>query len=180
MVAARKSRVAPKKPYICSGTDEIWGVDQHDKFKKWGLWLHVGLDTFSARVLWLKVWWTNSNPRLICKYFLDAIEEQTPPRKFSFFFKIQTIKQATGMPMLTQSDPGTENFGIANVQSTLCQMLDSSLSGTMQHIRLRKHGNIKPEVFWAGYQKQLATGLEPFISIRLEEGFFNPDTHIEL
>lgn len=53
--------------------------------------------------------------------------------------------------MLTQSDPGTGNFGIANAQSTLHQMLDPELIGTMQHIHSHKHGNIKPEIFWSGF-----------------------------
>lgn len=77
--------MTPKKPFVCIGPNEIWGVDQHDKWKKNGLWLQVGLDTFSGYILWLKVWWTNSNPWLICKYFLDAIESQDTPGMFKFF-----------------------------------------------------------------------------------------------
>jgi hypothetical protein len=54
----------------------MWCVDQHDKWKyKFGLALHVGLDPFAGRYLWMKVYWTNSNPRLILKYYLDVVEE---------------------------------------------------------------------------------------------------------
>jgi hypothetical protein len=30
-----------------------------------GLWLHISLDPFAGWINWLKVWWTNKNPRRI-------------------------------------------------------------------------------------------------------------------
>ncbi|KAG9124323.1 hypothetical protein FRC07_012033 [Ceratobasidium sp. 392] len=162
-VAARLHRVTPKKPFVVAGPNEMWAVDQHDKFKKWGLWFHACVDTYSGFIIWLTVWWTNSNPRLIASYFLDAILKPDTPR----------------MPMLTQSDPGTENFGIANAQSTLRQMLDPSLVGTMQHIHSRKHGNIKPEILWRLFRERYAADLERLYSEGLEKGIFNPDINIE-
>jgi hypothetical protein len=74
LLQARKHPLTKKRVFTCAGPNEIWAIDQHDKWKRHGLWLHVGLDVYSGRVLWLKVYWTNSNPRVICKYFLDAIE----------------------------------------------------------------------------------------------------------
>ena len=47
-------------------------VDQHDKWKRFGLWLHIGLDPFPGRIAWLKIWWTNRNPRLVTSYYLNA------------------------------------------------------------------------------------------------------------
>lgn len=84
------------------------------------------------------------------------------------------------MPLLTQSDPGTENFGIANSQSTLRQMLDPDLAGTMQHIHSRKHGNKKPEVFWAGLRRRFMPAIEQLLSEGLEQGIYDPDIHIQL
>lgn len=79
-VDARRSRVTVRKPFICAGVNEIWAFDQHDKWKRFGLWLHVGLDAYSGYILWFKAWWTNSNPRLVCKYFLDVVENNGDPR----------------------------------------------------------------------------------------------------
>lgn len=84
-----------------------------------------------------------------------------------------------GMPMLTQSDPGTENFGIANAQSTLRQMMDEGLTGTMQHIHSRKHGNIKPEIFWSGFRRRFAPALEQLFEEGIEQGIYDPHVHIE-
>ena len=48
---------------------------QHDKLKKFRLWLHVYTDVFSGRILWIKIWWTNSNPYLICSWYLQTVRE---------------------------------------------------------------------------------------------------------
>ncbi|KAJ7726305.1 hypothetical protein DFH07DRAFT_758178 [Mycena maculata] len=51
---------------------DIISFDQHDKWKRFGLWLHVGLDPFSGRVAWLRIWWTNRNPKLITSYYIKG------------------------------------------------------------------------------------------------------------
>lgn len=71
----RKRRLVKRRQYYCAGVNHIWAIDQHDKWKRFGLWLHVGLDVFSGNILWMRAYWTNSNPRLICKYHLDVIQE---------------------------------------------------------------------------------------------------------
>ncbi|KAJ7699175.1 hypothetical protein B0H16DRAFT_1242283, partial [Mycena metata] len=44
---------------------DILAFDLHNKRKRFGLWLHRGIDPFSGQITWLKVWWTNRNPKLI-------------------------------------------------------------------------------------------------------------------
>jgi hypothetical protein len=51
---------------------DMWAFDQHDKWMRFGLRLHIGLDPYPGRIEWLKIWWTNSNPRLIASYYLEA------------------------------------------------------------------------------------------------------------
>ncbi|KAF8550995.1 hypothetical protein OG21DRAFT_1487325 [Imleria badia] len=84
---------------------------QHDKWKKFGLALHTGVEPFSGRILWMKVWHGNQNPQLILSYYLESV---------------QTLGY---VPMVTQSDPGTENMGVANTQTMLRQMHDAALQG---------------------------------------------------
>lgn len=85
-----------------------------------------------------------------------------------------------GMPLLTHSDPGSENFGVANAQSTLRQMIDPSLQGTMQHRWLRKHSNIKPEIFWSQFRRRAAPGLELLMQEGLDKGWYDPHNNIEM
>jgi hypothetical protein len=51
---------------------DIWAFDQHDKWKRFGLWLHMGLDPYSGRMVWLKIWWTNRNVRLVTSYYIEV------------------------------------------------------------------------------------------------------------
>ncbi|QRV83586.1 hypothetical protein RhiJN_11602 [Ceratobasidium sp. AG-Ba] len=152
-VEARKGRIVVKKPFLCSGVNEIWSINQHDKFQVWGLWLHVCVDAYSGYVVWLRVWWTNSNPRLICSYYLDAVESSSPP----------------AVPLLTQSDAGSENYHVADAQTTLRQMTDPSLQGSRQHGVSQKHGNIKSEQFWSGMSERASSGLKQFLQLGIED-----------
>jgi hypothetical protein len=54
---------------------DIIAIDQHDKWKRYGLYFHVGMDPFSGRISWLKVWWTNRNPILITSYYIAAARQ---------------------------------------------------------------------------------------------------------
>jgi hypothetical protein len=51
---------------------DLWTFDQHDKWKRFGLYLHLGLDPFAGRLEWLKIWHNNRNPRIIASYYLEA------------------------------------------------------------------------------------------------------------
>ncbi|KAG1861683.1 hypothetical protein F4604DRAFT_1882446 [Suillus subluteus] len=86
---------------------------------------------FSGCILWIKIWWTNCNPHLICGWYCDTV-------------------QALGtMPLVTQSDPGSENNGITNGHTSLRHMQDPALACTLQHKFKGQHRNIKPEIFWS-------------------------------
>ncbi|KAH0826444.1 hypothetical protein J3R83DRAFT_5430, partial [Lanmaoa asiatica] len=62
------------------------------------------------------------------------------------------------VPMITQSDPGTENFGIANAQTMLRQMHDPSLSGFVQHRSMHSKKNIMPEITWSQFRRRFPPG----------------------
>ncbi|KAI9428955.1 hypothetical protein BJY52DRAFT_1208165 [Lactarius psammicola] len=109
----------------------MWSLDQHDKFKQYGLFFHVGLDPYPGVIHWCKVWWTVRNPKLIARFYLDA------------------ACAIGGIPLITQSDPGTENVNVAYAQTALRHQADLSLDGTIQHQWFCKHGNIKPEIHWS-------------------------------
>ena len=55
-----------------AGVNDVWPQDQHDKWGRFGLWLHAGIEAFSGEINWLKIWWTNKNPRLAAKLYLDT------------------------------------------------------------------------------------------------------------
>lgn len=75
LVRQRKAHCFRRKRFYAAGAFDVVCVDQHDKWKKFGLALHTGVEPFIGELEWIRVWWTNNNPRLIASYYLDWVEE---------------------------------------------------------------------------------------------------------
>lgn len=71
---SRKARRLKCKRFWAAGVNDIWAVDQHDKWQRFGLRLHTGLEPYSGKILWMRVWHTNSDPVIICSYYLNVVE----------------------------------------------------------------------------------------------------------
>ncbi len=84
-----------------------------------------------------------------------------------------------GVCLVTQSDPGTENYGIANCHTTLRHQLDNSLAGTLQHRFMRDKSNIKPEIMWSILRRTWSTKFENIIQDGVNRGFYNPINTME-
>jgi hypothetical protein len=173
----RKLRRWKRKVFVAAGVNHIWPMDQHDKWKRFGLWLHVATDAFSGKILWLKIWWTNRNPRLICGWFLDTVQELGGPLKKQHLTFIPYCCHLfqLGMPLLTQSDPGSENYGVANAQTFIRQACDSSLVGTAQHKFKREKTNVKSEIEWSQLRLHFSPGYENLLDYGVNNGIYDPD-----
>ncbi|KAG1864858.1 hypothetical protein F4604DRAFT_1586308, partial [Suillus subluteus] len=134
LVRQRKANQLKRRRFWAAGVNDLFAVDQHDKWLRFGLALHTGIEPFSGRIMWIRVWHSNRNPQLILTYYLDTIEK-------------------LDIPMITQSDPGSENYGIANAHTMLRQMYDASLQGTLQHWWMRTKKNVMPEIAWSLLQE---------------------------
>jgi hypothetical protein len=66
----------------------------------------------------------------------------------------------SAIPLTTQSDPGTENYGVANVQTLLRHQLDPTLIGTLQHRWKRNKANVKSEANWSVLRCDFSPGFE--------------------
>ncbi|KAJ7200378.1 hypothetical protein GGX14DRAFT_660301 [Mycena pura] len=162
LIMKRRARRLRRKRFYAAGLNDIWAVDQHDKWKyKFGLGLHIGVDPFSGKIVWLKVWWTNSNPRLILGYHLDTVEE------------------LEYMPMVSQSDPGNENFGLANGQTLLRHYHDPNLIGTLQHRWMNRKKNVMPEIAWSQLRRRWSPGFENILDRGVTNGWYNTDNLLE-
>ncbi|KAI6013845.1 hypothetical protein EDC04DRAFT_2609165 [Pisolithus marmoratus] len=113
--------------FWAAGVNDIWAVDQHDKWIHFGLALHTGIEPFSGRILWIHIWHSNRNLQLILTYFLDVVD------------KLRFI------PLVTQSDPSSENY----VRSSLVLLGINYLTQTMLHqwhdpaLEVLEHGGHK-------------------------------------
>ncbi|KIJ08081.1 hypothetical protein PAXINDRAFT_89387, partial [Paxillus involutus ATCC 200175] len=113
------------------------------------------------RILWMKVWHSNRNPQLILSYYLSTVEE------FGF------------APLVTQSDPGSENFGIANAQTMLRQMHDPALAGFIQHCWMRTKKNVMPEIAWSQLRRRFSPGFESLLEEGVQGSLFDIDNTLQ-
>ncbi|PBK91184.1 hypothetical protein ARMGADRAFT_1046779 [Armillaria gallica] len=111
-VARQLRKDMVRKVFYCAGVNDLWCLDQHD----------------NGVLKWMKIWWNNSNPVLICKYYLDVIEANR-----------------YGL-LITQSDIGNENGNVARAQTFLRQWADPELCNTVQHCWMAEKMNIPSEI----------------------------------
>ncbi|KAF8056048.1 hypothetical protein FPV67DRAFT_1566782 [Lyophyllum atratum] len=160
-VAARKSQKFRRKRFWAAGVMDIWAIDQHDKWQRFGLWMHCSIDPYPGRVAWLKIWWCDRNTHLINGYYISA------------------GRKVGGIPLITQSDRGKENNGVANMHTSLRHRLDPSLSDTLQHRWCIDKKNIKPEALWSQLRHQWTPGFENILDEGLNNGWYDPNDPIE-
>ncbi|KAJ7763607.1 hypothetical protein DFH07DRAFT_867353 [Mycena maculata] len=159
---ARKGKKFHRTKFYAAGVNDCWGQDQPDKWgPRFGLWLHNSIDPFIGFNNWLKVWHTNKNPHLITKYFLD------------------TCRSLGALPVFTQSDPGNENNGVANVQTIMHQRLDPNLAGTLQHKWMTEKNNVKNEGNWSVMRADLSPGLEDLFEFGIQNGWYDVGNPLE-
>ncbi|KAH8991701.1 hypothetical protein EDB92DRAFT_1935041 [Lactarius akahatsu] len=150
-----------QRTFIAIGPNEMWSLDQHNKFKRYGLFFHIGLDPFPGVIHWCKVWWTVRNLKLIARFYFD------------------TAQSIGSIPLITQSDPGTENVNVAYAQTALRHQMEPSLDGSIQHRWFRKHGNIKPEIHWSVFQRDWAVGFQQLLNEGVESGYYDIGNPLE-
>ena len=78
-----------------------------------------------------------------------------------------------GVPIITQSDPGTENYGVANTHTIIRHRLDPSLANSMQHRFAPGHNNILSEIRWSAFRRDFAPGFEDELQKGVDCGWYN-------
>jgi len=84
-----------------------------------------------------------------------------------------------GIPLLTMSDLGRENNGIANMHTLMRHRLDPSLHDTLQHRFCHDKKNIKAEIGWSQFRAQWAPGFEDLFDLGVNSGFYTPSDPLE-
>ncbi|KAG6370171.1 hypothetical protein JVT61DRAFT_12318 [Boletus reticuloceps] len=154
LVQQRKARRLQRR-FWATGVNDIWAVGRHDKWLRFGLALHTGIEPFSGRILWMKIWHSNRNSQLILSYY------------------IETVRNLGFIPLVTQSDPGTENFGIASAQTLLRQMLDPALSGFIHHRWMHQKKNVTLGIASSQLHRRFTTGFELLLDKGVESGWYD-------
>lgn len=72
-MALRKKGKLKRRVYYSGGPNYQWCLDGHDKIIKFGIAIHGCIDAWSGKILWLEAFTGNHDPRLIAKYYLEAV-----------------------------------------------------------------------------------------------------------
>lgn len=83
------------------------------------------------------------------------------------------------MPLVTQSDPGSENYCLAKGHTHLRHWHDPSLVGTLQHRWCRKKKNISPEIAWSQLRRRFTPGFEDILELGITNEWYHPDDYLE-
>jgi len=100
-VSKRSARKLRRRQYYAKGPNSLWHMDGHDKLKPYGLCISGVIDGFSRNMMWLAVFCTNNDPRIIAGYYLEA------------------VKNVGGAPAVVRADMGTENGLVEVMQNAL-------------------------------------------------------------
>ena len=79
----------------------------------------------------------------------------------------------TGIPIITQSDPGTENYGVANAHTVMRHHLDPSLTGTLQHRFAPGHNNILSEIKWSVFCHDSFPDFKDILEQGMQSGWYD-------
>ena len=135
-----------RRQYFAKGPNYLWHVDSYDKLKPFGLCISGCIDGFSRRIIWLNVYRTSSNPRVIAGYYMEAVQE------------------LLGCPRMVRGDMGTENGHIARMQ-TLLSGEESFLYGASMH-------NQRIESFWCTLRKECSQFWMDTLGSLKDRGYF--------
>ncbi|KAG2343760.1 hypothetical protein BDR05DRAFT_975793 [Suillus weaverae] len=146
LVCQCKARRLRQKRFWAAGINDLFAMDQHNKWFCFGLALHTRIEPFSGRIMWMCVWHSNRNPQLILSYYLD------------------TLMELGHMPLVTQSDLGTENFGIANGHTLLCQWHNPALQ----------------KIMWSQLQRRFTPGFENLLDAGVHNGWYDAGNTLQI
>ena len=117
MVKERKARRLKRRRFWAAGVNDLIAVDQHDKWKRFGLALHIGEDPFCGVIQWLRVWHNNNNPKLVLSYYLDWAEGFGCE---SYYHDIVPDSPTPYTPPARYSTDYTERFGLRKLWHCKC------------------------------------------------------------
>ncbi|XP_063955289.1 uncharacterized protein LOC135154065 [Lytechinus pictus] len=132
-VAARTARRLTRRSYFAKGPNHVWHVDGYDKLKPFGLCISGCIDGYSRKVMWLNVYNTNNDPKLVGGYFLE------------------TVMECGGFPCKVRADRGTENGHICAFQNFFHHNYDLE---RRVYIEGSSTSNQRIEYWWAFLRKE--------------------------
>ncbi|KAK6494139.1 hypothetical protein HHUSO_G610 [Huso huso] len=125
-----------RQTYFSRGPNFVWHIDGYDKLKPYGIAINGCVDGFSRQLIWLHAYSTNSDPRVIAGYYMNAVSERQ------------------GCPHKIRIDMGTENIHVADMQHFLRLHGGDSQGADQSVISGPSTGNQRIEQWWLTLRKE--------------------------
>ncbi len=122
--------------------------------------------------------WNNSNPVLICKYYLDMIEANRC--KYKTIPSCLQTQELFRRPLITQSDVRNENGNVARAQTFLRQWADPELCNTVQHRWMVEKMNIPSKIVWSVLHATFSFSYEGLLQHGVDQGWYDPKVPLEV
>lgn len=149
LVCERKARCLKRRHFWAASVNDLFAVNQHNKWLRFGLGLHTGIEPFSGRIMWIHVWHSNRNPQLILSYYLDTIKELGHESSSSYYSNTPAnivLLQTCHLLLRVIQVPKTSILRILKLFSTNTMILTSKeCSSTAGCIPK----NVMPEITWS-------------------------------
>jgi hypothetical protein len=110
-------------------------MDGYDKLTPFGIGISGCIDGYSRKIIWLKAYKTNSDPRVIASYYLDSVKEH-------------------GCPQIIRADRGTENGHVRQMQIFLRRAGQDQFAGDGSFIYGTSPLNQRIEQWWGQLRRQ--------------------------
>ena len=136
-ILKRKRRRLHRRPYVSKGPDYVWHVDSYDKLKPYGIGINGCIDGFSRHIIWLEANLTNSDPKVIGNYFIEA------------------VRCRKGCPRRVRADMGTENGHVEQIQKFLRRHHNDAVAGDKSFLYGKSTSNQRIEWFWGILRKEV-------------------------
>ncbi|XP_028394479.1 uncharacterized protein LOC114518673 [Dendronephthya gigantea] len=155
----------PKGDFVTPGPNWTYSMDGHDKMMEFQnstfpIAIYGCLDTASRKLIWLKVWTTNSNPIFIGKWYL------------------QSLLESSVLPNYIRIDKGTETTTMSTIHAYL-RSQQGDLEEPADSILFGPSPSNQIERWW----KELHDRLEKYFKVGLnwlkEECHYDPQDEIQ-
>ncbi|KAL5013785.1 hypothetical protein ScPMuIL_008055 [Solemya velum] len=135
-VEFRKRKCLVRKRYANCGSDEAWHLDSYDKLTPYGI--NGCIDGFSRYIVWMEASYTNSDPKVVGGYFLNAVSERG------------------GCPRTVRADMGTENGCVRRMQMQFRTNYTDGRANERSFIFGTSTANTRIKSWWGIWRRQCA------------------------
>ena len=155
-----------KTPFVCDGPWNVASLDGHDKLCGYQNWtfpigIYGCLDTFSRKILFLSVLYSNSNPNVIGRKY------------FEFLYEYKH------MPRFIRLDKGSETGKMATMQVYLTNQLNNDLTDPNDSIIYGKSPTNKIERWWRDLHERLEKYFKQQLSALLHTNRYDPHSEMD-